>query len=278
MMKRILKWLLVVCIASLPAYATNSYYNHTSGAPSTGSQLSSAVMRGEFDSVAAGFDLLPTLSGNENLPVFVNASGTALDAVSASTAQSLLGLSPLPIANGGTAATTVSGALTNLGIGTIAAFNNPLPIANGGTSATTVSGAQTALGLGTAATQNTGTSGANVPLLSDANTWGAGQVVAQITLTYGATINTNVQYGNVFLVTLTGNATLANPTNLVAGGTYVWNINQDATGGRTLGYGTLFKFPGGVVPTLTTAANAADSLFCLYDGTILRCSLTANYE
>lgn len=39
------------------------------------------------------------------------------------------------------------------------------------------SGSRTALGLGTAATQNTGTSGANVPLLSGANTWGATQTL-----------------------------------------------------------------------------------------------------
>ena len=35
--------------------------------------------------------------------------------------------------------------------------------------------ARTTLGLGTAATQNTGTSGANVPLLNASNTWGGGQ-------------------------------------------------------------------------------------------------------
>lgn len=37
------------------------------------------------------------------------------------------------------------------------------------------SGSRTALGLGTAATQNTGTSGANVPLMNGANTWSASQ-------------------------------------------------------------------------------------------------------
>lgn len=39
--------------------------------------------------------------------------------------------------------------------------------------------ARTTLGLGTAATQNTGTSGATVPLLNGANTWGATQTFAQ---------------------------------------------------------------------------------------------------
>ena len=50
-----------------------------------------------------------------------------------------------------------------------------LPIANGGTGATTASAARTNLGLGTAAVANTGTSGATVPLLSATNTWTLGQ-------------------------------------------------------------------------------------------------------
>lgn len=44
-------------------------------------------------------------------------------------------------------------------------------------------GSRTALGLGTAAVQNTGTSGANVPLLSGANTWGAVQTLPSPALT-----------------------------------------------------------------------------------------------
>ena len=47
-----------------------------------------------------------------------------------------------------------------------------------------------ALSLGTAATQNTGTSGTNVPLLSGANTWGASQSITGAMTTSGnATIN-----------------------------------------------------------------------------------------
>ncbi len=275
-MKRLFRVLLVLALLTLPAYATNSYYNHSSGAPATGSSLSSAVMRGEFDSIAAGFNLLPTLSGANNYPVFVNSSGTALDAVPAATAQSLLGLGalstltpPVPILDGGTGATTAAGALTNFGT---------IPITDGGTGATTAAAAQTALGLGSAATYNIGTSGSAVPLLSDGNIWGGAQVVYQVILPYASTINTNTNLGNVFQVTMTGNALLANPTNMQPGGSYIWNFNQNATGGYALTYGSLFKFPSGVIPTLTTAANSADSLFCIYDGTILRCSLTADYR
>ena len=53
-------------------------------------------------------------------------------------------------------------------------------------------GSRTALGLGTAAVQNTGTSGANVPLLSGANTWGAVQTLPSPALSGTVTGNNTV--------------------------------------------------------------------------------------
>ncbi len=58
-----------------------------------------------------------------------------------------------------------------------------LPIADGGTGAGTAAGARTNLGLGTAAVEDIGTSGANVPLLNGANTWGADQVIGAFDFT-----------------------------------------------------------------------------------------------
>jgi D-alanyl-D-alanine carboxypeptidase len=65
---------------------------------------------------------------------------------------------------------------------------------------------------------------------------------------------------NNFSMTLTGNVTLANPTNLTAGQSGVIYVTQDATGSRTLAYGTSWDFPGSTAPTLTTTANAVDVL------------------
>ena len=83
---------------------------------------------------------------------------------------------------------------------------------------------------------------------------------------------------NAFTVTLGGNRTLDNPTNLVAGFTYTFRIVQDATGSRTLAYGTAYKFPGGTAPTLTTTANAIDYLSCSTDGTNLYCVFTGDFS
>jgi hypothetical protein len=59
---------------------SNNFYNHGSF-PTTGSAATSASMRAELDSIAAGFDKLPTLTGNANEIVVVNSSGTALDSI-----------------------------------------------------------------------------------------------------------------------------------------------------------------------------------------------------
>jgi len=79
-------------------------------------------------------------------------------------------------------------------------------------------------------------------------------------LTDGATITADLAVANNFSVTLGGNRTLANPSNQTAGqhGTIV--ITQDATGGRTLAFGSNWKFPAGTAPSLTTTANAVDVL------------------
>ncbi|HBW8876201.1 TPA: hypothetical protein MFN52_005234, partial [Klebsiella quasipneumoniae subsp. similipneumoniae] len=50
-----------------------------------------------------------------------------------------------------------------------------LPLANGGTGATTAAAARTNLGLGSSAVYNIGTSGANIPLLNTANTFSGNQ-------------------------------------------------------------------------------------------------------
>lgn len=88
-------------------------------------------------------------------------------------------------------------------------------------------------------------------------------------LASAATITPNCATDNVFTLTLAINATLANPLNMQAGAHYTFVIQQDATGGRTLSYGTAFKFPNAAPPTLSTAANAIDILSCVYDGTNL---------
>ncbi len=86
-------------------------------------------------------------------------------------------------------------------------------------------------------------------------------------LTDGATITPDFSAANNYSVTLGGNRTLANPTNLTAGQSGVIVITQDGTGSRTLAYGSYWKFPGGTAPTLTTTASAVDALVYYVEST-----------
>jgi len=106
----------------------------------------------------------------------------------------------------------------------------------------------------------TSLSGANIAVLNSAQSFTAAQRGSISTLTDGTTITPDFALANNFSVTLGGNRTLANPTNLTAGQSGVIVITQDGTGSRTLAYGSNFKFPGGTAPTLTTTASAVDVL------------------
>lgn len=90
-----------------------------------------------------------------------------------------------------------------------------------------------------------------------------------VTLTDGATIATDASLGSIFSVTLAGNRTLSNPTNLKTGQWYTWLIVQDGTGNRTLAYGTAFDF-GAATPYLNTTAAGVTVVYAIYDGTKLR--------
>jgi hypothetical protein len=96
-------------------------------------------------------------------------------------------------------------------------------------------------------------------------------------LTDGATITPDFAVANNFSVTLGGNRTLANPTNLTAGQSGVIIINQDGTGSRTLAYGTDYDFGGGTAPTLTTAASAQDMIaYFVVSASRINCVFTGN--
>lgn len=83
---------------------------------------------------------------------------------------------------------------------------------------------------------------------------------APIPLTDAPTVTADFNAGNYFTLTLAGNRTLANPINLVAGQGGSITIRQDETGNRTLAFAPCWKWPHGVTPTLSTAANAVDKL------------------
>ena len=97
--------------------------------------------------------------------------------------------------------------------------------------------------------------------LDTAQSYTRQQNTAPAALADAATVAWDLNLAQAATLTLGGNRTLANPTNIAAGGSYVLAARQDATGGRTLNYGSAFKWVGGVPPALSTAPNAVDLLF-----------------
>jgi hypothetical protein len=87
------------------------------------------------------------------------------------------------------------------------------------------------------------------------------------TATTGAT-TLDISSGNFFNLTLTGNTTFTY-TNAPTGRmvSFTIAVKQDATGGRTITWPSGTKWPGGVAPPATTAANAIDIWSVMtYDG------------
>jgi len=145
------------------------------------------------------------------------------------------------------------------------------------TGTTTLATALTGVLKGTSGVVSVATAGTDYAGISTAQSFTAGQRGSVSALTDGATITPNFNTANNFSLTLGGNRTLANPTNLTAGQSGVIVITQDATGGRTLAFGSNWDFSGGTAPTLTTAANAVDVLvYYVNSATSITASLISN--
>lgn len=112
-----------------------------------------------------------------------------------------------------------------------------------------------------------------------AQTFTAGQRGEITTLTDGATITPDMADSNNFVVTLGGNRTLANPSNLTAGQSGSIFIVQDGTGSRTLSFGSQYDFAAGTAPTLTTTASAVDRIdYVVRTTSSIHCVATLNYS
>lgn len=179
-------------------------------------------------------------------------------------------LATFTIAEGGTGATTASGARTNLGLGTISTQNanavaitggditgiTPLAVADGGTGASTAADARTNLGLGTMAVQDasavaiTGGTITGITDLAVADGGTGASTAADARTNLGLVIGTNVQAWDADLDTIAGLAKTDN--NFIVGDGTNWVVESGATARTSLGLGTMATQNTGASGSFTT--------------------------
>jgi len=144
-----------------------------------------------------------------------------------------------PGGDGEIVSTVATQTLTNKTIG-VAQLSGQVAVAKGGTGSSSLSGA------------NIVTSNANTTFTKAqrGSTQTAGSQTGSVTLDFDT-------YQN-FVLTATGNVTLANPSTESVGQSGIIVFVQDGTGSRTLSLGTDYETAAGAGLTISTAANAVD--------------------
>lgn len=199
--------------------------------------------------------------------VATNLTGTAsgLTAGNVTTNANLTG----NVTSVGNATTIAAGVVTNAmlagSIDLTAKVTGILPTANGGTGMAffTVAGPASS-----AKTFTFPNASDTVACLGQSNAYTGQQnfTAASITSTSNS-IAWNLATKQVATHTFTENTTLANPTNMVAGGTYIVVFTQHASSPKTLAYGNAYKWPGGTVPVISATNGAVDIYTFVSDGT-----------
>lgn len=84
--------------------------------------------------------------------------------------------------------------------------------------------------------------------------------------TLGVTGAWDLNKGGLAVITLTANVVMAAPSNIKPGA-YGLIVKQDAVGSRTITWASVYKYPGGTAPVLSTAASSIDIISFISDGT-----------
>lgn len=106
---------------------------------------------------------------------------------------------------------------------------------------------------------------ANYARLDIANVFQKRNSSAFITVTEAPTTTIDAALGNHQILTLTGNRTMAVPSNPVDGEELFLVVQQDGTGSRTLTWNAVFIFENGSAPILATTPGALDFFVMIYN-------------
>ena len=226
---------------------TNSTATPTAGGVSYGTGTA-------YGFTAAGTAGQVLTSAGSGVPTWTTVGGLGTVTSVAATVPAFLSISGSPITTTGTLAIGLSG--------------TALPVANGGTNATTASITSFNNITGYTASGATGTTSTNL-VFSTTPTLTNPTVTNYVETLYSANTSTaltiDLANGTVQKLTLTANATLTMPT-AVAGKSFIIILAQDATGGRSVTWTTV-AWPSATAPTITSTLSKKDIYSFFSDGT-----------
>jgi hypothetical protein len=139
-----------------------------------------------------------------------------------------------------------------------------------------VSGAVTGATYGTAAPITDAQLG-NMMTKNEVQTYTKQQYFVAVEETVTTVLAWNLDNAQSHIITIDSAVTIT-PTNMESGSTYVLVIKQDATGSRLVTWDAAFLWAGGIIPTLSTAANAIDLFTFSSDGTNLFGTYANNFS
>ena len=211
--------------------------------------------------------VMATSIGNSNTNITTNISAiTSINTVVAAV-SALTSVNKVAITSINTVVAAVS-ALTSVNKAAITSINSAITSINAGTfntlTVTTSASIGGTLAIGTTAIKKLTVNGPGLSVI--------------VTLVDAASVTSDFDTAQNFALTLAGNRTLSAPSNVDPGQVGSIFIIQDGTGSRTLAYNTIWKFAGGTVPTLSTAAAAIDRLdYIVQTSTAIEALLTKAY-
>ena len=196
------------------------------------------------------------VTGATALTIAADAVTTAKIADDAVTADKLANSINTDIATGVTAGTTASAALPKTGGAMTGAIttNSTFDGRDVATDGTKLDGIEASADV----TDATNVAAAGALMKSGGTMTGSAQGSTDTDTSNTGSVTLNFSTNQNFVLTLTGNVTLANPTTETVGQSGFITFIQDGTGSRTVSLGTDYETAGGAGLTLTSTASATD--------------------